>query len=212
MKSPKTTSILITLGFLLTLNAEDSGWCKRGRVFFPPLHPCSPPFYPFSHQVPSPLVLTGSLSHILGAPSPVSQLTQHTIRIYSLHPPLKYFLSSLFQKLPLRFFSLNWSLSSSQWTFLRSALACYFTKLGKAPTSWLWLVTDRLPRKTSGCGPREIALMFWQLYLRHAFFLICHLVTLQAFLTKHTGTSEKKKAKQDIFTDTLWECSFLNIL
>lgn len=47
-KSPLITSILITLRFLLTLNAAESGWWKRGWVFFPPLHPCFCHFYPFS--------------------------------------------------------------------------------------------------------------------------------------------------------------------
>lgn len=34
-KSPKTASILITLWFLLTPNAEELGWWERGRVSFP---------------------------------------------------------------------------------------------------------------------------------------------------------------------------------
>lgn len=134
------------------------GWCKRGWVFFSPGPPFSPPLYPFSHQVPSPLVLTVSLSHISGAPSPVSQLSKHTIHSTLLYCTLatRYFrnIASLFRR-----------------HFLHSSLAPYFTKLGRR--SWLWLVTDRLLRKTSGCEPTEIALMFWQLYLQQ----ICHLVT-----------------------------------
>lgn len=100
--------------------------------------------------------------------SPIPRLTTHPF----IHSTLLSWTSlcPLFQKLPLRFFAHNLSLPSSQWTFACSALACYLTKLGNAPTSWFRLVTDRLPRKTSGCGPGEIALMFWQLFLRHAFF------------------------------------------
>lgn len=39
--------------FLLTLSAEELRWYKRGRLFFSPLHPFSPQFFPFSDQVSS---------------------------------------------------------------------------------------------------------------------------------------------------------------
>lgn len=76
----------------------------------------------FSHQVPSPLVLTVSLSHISGAPSPVSQLSKHTIHSTLLYCTLttRYFrnIASLFRR-----------------HFLHSSLAPYFTELGRR--SWL---------------------------------------------------------------------------
>lgn len=48
--------------------------------------------------LPSPLVLTVSLSHIFGVPSPVSQLLKHTAHICTLRPPLLYSCFSLGQK------------------------------------------------------------------------------------------------------------------
>lgn len=95
MKSPWTTSILITLWFLLTLNAQESGWCKRGWVFFSPGPPFSPPLYPFFSSGPLPAGFDSeSESHLR---SPIPRLTALEAH-HTLHPPLLYTHYSLFQK------------------------------------------------------------------------------------------------------------------
>lgn len=170
MKSPKTTSILITLGFLLTLNAESRGGVRGAGFSFPHSTPALLRSIPLSS---GPLPAGFDRESESHPRSPIPRLTTHTAHYMHLFtPPSSNVLSLLTiletsSQVPFSLKTALFPLLSG--LFLHSSLACCFTKLGKAPTSWFRLVTDRLPCKTSGCGPREIALMFWQLYLRHAF-------------------------------------------
>lgn len=144
--------------------------------------------------------------------SPIPRLTNHPAHYTHLSTPSSSNVPSLFAGLGTSSPFLLSKPASPLFSvlFLHSALGWYSTKLGKSPTSWLWLVTDRLPRKTSGCGPREIALMFssylWSMLF---FFLNCHLVTLQAFLNKHTLVPMKKNMTSfQIMKMKEWKCIF----
>lgn len=88
----------------------------------------------FPHQVSSPLVLTASLCHISEDPFPVSQSSQRTVRMCSLHPPPLYLLALLFG---LFFFSPNKPLLSSRHTL---CLLCLRSIEDKARQTCLQLV------------------------------------------------------------------------
>lgn len=73
----------------------------------------------FPHRVSSLLVLTASLCHISEDPLPVSQSSQRTARMSSLHPPPRYLLALLFG-----LFFLSLSLQTDLFFLLVTLSAC----------------------------------------------------------------------------------------
>lgn len=197
MRRPKTTSILITLGFLLTLNAEGSGWCERGRAFFPPLHSYSPPFYPlFLIRSPPQRFDRESESH---PRSPIPRLTIHPAHCTQLVPPSSSNVHSLLavSETSSTLLLLNpCLLPLLHWLFLCAASVCCIRWCGQASLQ-LVLISNRQAASQDflAVDQKRLLQCFGSYFWGMLFLKICHLVTVQAFLSKHTGTDENSGAR-----------------